>query len=421
MDKLLLTHIDKTDSETLNFYVAHGGYRNLKKAFAMGPEGVIAEVKKASLRGRGGAGFPAGLKWSFVPKGTDKPKYLVVNADESEPGTFKDRLLLEKNPHALLEGIIITCFAVGAHVCYIYVRGEFWGPVKALQRAIDEAYIRGYFGPNVGGSGFKIDCYVHRGAGAYICGEETGLLESLEGKPGKPRNKPPFPAVEGAFRCPTVVNNVETIAYIPSIIELGADRFLAMGTENNGGLKLYCISGHVKRPGVFELPMTVTLRELIYEHAGGILDDKALKMVIPGGSSTPVLTPDEIDVQMDFDSMKAIGTFLGSAATMVVAEDTDIVALTVVIAKFYAHESCGQCTPCREGTGWVHQLLVKIRDGQGTMRDIADVERICKNMMGRTICVLSDACAMPVLSIIKKYRSEFEARVVDKAEGAVQP
>lgn len=416
MTKLLTKYIHEPGCETLNFYVAHGGYNALKKAFKMKPDEVIEEVKKASLRGRGGAGFPAGIKWSFVPKDTNKPKYLVVNCDESEPGTFKDRLILEKMAHYLLEGIIISSYAVGIHHCYIYVRGEFWEPVKALQKALEEAYSRGYYGKNILGSGFDLECTIHRGAGAYICGEETGLLESLEGKPGRPRNKPPFPAVVGAFGCPTVVNNVETIAYVPAIIEMGAEAFLKMGPHaNNGGVKLYCISGHVKKPGVYELPMTTTLRELIYEHAGGIIDDKELKLVIPGGSSTPILLPDQIDVMMDFDELKKFGTFLGSAGTMIVAEGTDIVELAAVIAKFYAHESCGQCTPCREGTDWIYQLLLKIHAGQGTKADLDRILDICNNMKGQTICVLSDALADPMKSIVTKFRHEFEQRVVDAA------
>ncbi|MCA9519335.1 MAG: NADH-quinone oxidoreductase subunit NuoF [Myxococcales bacterium] len=416
MTKLLTKHIHESGCETLNFYVAHGGYSALKKAFKMKPEEVMEEVKKASLRGRGGAGFPAGIKWSFVPKDSDKPKYLVVNADESEPGTFKDRLILEKMAHYLLEGIIISSYAVGIHHCYIYVRGEFWEPVKALQKALEEAYSRGYFGKNILGSGFDLECTIHRGAGAYICGEETGLLESLEGKPGRPRNKPPFPALIGAFGCPTVVNNVETIAYVPSIIELGAEKYLQMGPhQNNGGVKMYCISGHVKKPGVYELPMNTTLRQLIYDHAGGILGDRELKMVIPGGSSTPILMPDQIDVMMDFDELKKLGTFLGSAGTMIVAEGTDIVELAAVIAKFYAHESCGQCTPCREGTDWIYQLVLKIHAGEGTKADIDRILDICNNMKGQTICVLSDALADPMKSIVTKFRHEFEARVVDAA------
>jgi NADH-quinone oxidoreductase subunit F len=411
IEKILTKNVHLPNSHTIEAYIRQGGYLSIRKAFKMKPDEVTDEVMKASLRGRGGAGFPAGRKWRFVPKDTGNPKYLTVNADEGEPGTYKDRLILEKNPHALIEGILICCYAVGIHACYIYIRGEFFRQKEILDQAIKEAYQRGLLGKNILGSGFDLECYSHAGAGAYICGEETGLLESLEGKPGRPRPKPPFPAVEGAFRCPTVVNNVETISYLPSIIEMGGEKFCKLGKEKDGGLKLYCISGHVKKPGIFELPMGTSLYEIIYAHCGGILDDKPLKAVIPGGSSTPVLTAGEIDVTMDFDSMAKAGSMLGSAATIVVAEGTCMVEFTARLAKFYSHESCGQCTPCREGTTWLYKLIKEIEAGRGREGDIEKMLEVCKGMLGTTICVLSDACAMPVESILNKFRSEFEAHI----------
>lgn len=400
------------DSHRINGYMKNGGYEALKKAMEeFQPEQIIEEVKKANLRGLGGAGFPAGMKWSFVPKITEKPKYLVVNADEGEPGTFKDRYILEKDPHMLLEGIIITCYAVGIHTAYIYIRGEYIKPAKILEESIQEAYDAGFLGNNILGKGFGLDIFVHKGAGGYICGEETALLESLEGKKGWPRLKPPFPAVVGLFRCPTVINNVETMANIPHIMRNGGDWFASLGAPRNGGNRIFCISGHVKRPGLYDLPMGTPLREIIYQHASGIRGDKKLKAVIPGGSSSPVLTAEEIDVSMDFDSVAKIGSMLGSGGIIVMDGDTCIVKATLSIAKFYAHESCGQCTPCREGTGWMKKILQRIMDGQGREGDPDKLLDIAQNILGNTICPLGDAAAMPVQAFITKFRNEFEFHV----------
>ncbi|MCK6618984.1 MAG: NADH-quinone oxidoreductase subunit NuoF [Calditrichaceae bacterium] len=411
-EKVLTGHINIPDSQKLANYEKTGGYRAWRKALKeMTSDQVIEVVKQSNLRGRGGAGFPAGMKWGFVPKTTDKPHYLLNNADESEPGTFKDRLIINGNPHSTIEGSMIASYAIRANTCYIYIRGEFVKEAKVLESAIREAYDKGYLGKNILGSGFNLDMYVHRGAGAYICGEETGLIESLEGKRGWPRIKPPFPAIEGVFRCPTIVNNVETLACVPYIIERGAEWFKSIGPASGPGPKLYCLSGHVKKPGVYELPMGVNLKELIYEYGGGILNDKKLKAVIPGGSSVPVLTAEEIDVAMDFDSLAKIGTMLGSAGVIVMDEDTDMVNALLNIAHFYRHESCGQCTPCREGTHWAEKLLKKIKSGQGTMADIDLLAEVADHINFRTICPLGDAAAMPIQSFVKKFRHEFEAKV----------
>lgn len=416
-EKVLLRDINAPESRKLSYYEKVGGYKSWKKVLKeMDPDGVIDLVKDSKLRGRGGAGFPTGMKWGFVPKNNDKPHYLLVNADESEPGTFKDRLLMDAMPHSTIEGSMIGSYAIRANVCYIYIRGEFVKEAKILEVAIAEAYDKGYLGKNIFGSGYDLDMYVHRGAGAYICGEETGLIESLEGKRGWPRIKPPFPAIEGVFRCPTIVNNVETLACVPYIVERGADWFKSIGAESGPGPKLFCISGHVKRPGVYEGPTGMPLRELIYEHAGGMLNDKKLKAVIPGGSSVPVITADEIDVNMDFDSLAAIGTMLGSAGCMVLDEDTDMVSAILNLTHFYRHESCGQCTPCREGTTWAEKVLKKIKSGNGTMQDIDLLYEMAGNIGTRTICPLGDAAAMPIESFVRKFRHEFEAYV--KAEVA---
>ncbi|MBW1872689.1 MAG: NADH-quinone oxidoreductase subunit NuoF, partial [Deltaproteobacteria bacterium] len=356
-EKVLSARFETADSMSLATYQADGGYTALKKALEMKPEEVIEVVKASGLRGRGGAGFPAGLKWSFVPKESDKPKYLCVNADEGEPGTFKDRYIMELDPHAIIEGSAITCYAFGSNVAYIYVRGEFKLPIKRLEQALAEARQAGLVGKNVLESGFDFEMWVHPGAGAYICGEETALIESNEGHRGMPRLKPPFPAVVGLFGGPTVVNNVETLAFVPHIINKGADWFAGLGPEKNGGTKLYGVSGHVKKPGIYELPMGTPLREIIYDHCGGIRNDRELKAVIPGGSSTPVLTADEIDVNMDFDSLAKIGSMLGSGAIIVMDQTTCMVRAITRLGKFYAHESCGQCSPCREGVPWIHKIL----------------------------------------------------------------
>ncbi len=389
------------------------GYTALKKAFGMSPDDIISEMKKSNLRGRGGAGFPTGMKWGFIPKQSSKPKYLVCNADESEPGTFKDRDIMRYTPHLLIEGMVIAGFSIGSHVGYIYIRGEYAREAKLLNEAIDEAYAKGFLGKNVLGSGFAFDLTVHRGAGAYICGEETGLLNSLEGKRGEPRVKPPFPAQAGAFGGPTIVNNVETLANVPFIVNRGGDWFAKLGKlEKSGGTRLLSISGHVKKPGVYEVAAgSMTIRQLIYDLAGGILNDRKLKAVIPGGSSAPVLTADEIDVIYDIEPLMKVGTMMGSAALMVVSEDYDVIRLITRITKFYAHESCGQCTPCREGCRWMEDVLERIEHGQGREEDLALLLDIADNISGKTLCALGDAAAGPVVSFVKKFRADFEARI----------
>ena len=425
-ENVLLRHEDVPDIHKLDVYLAHDGYVAARKALTtLKPEEVTALVKESNLRGRGGAGFPAGVKWGFLPKDSDKPVYLCCNADESEPGTFKDRAIIEKNTHILLEGILITCYAINAHTAYIYIRGEFAYGAKCLERALAEAYDQGLFGTDIFGTGFDLEVYVHRGAGAYICGEETGLIQSIEGKRAYPRIKPPFPAVYGLFGCPTIVNNVETLACVSSIIKNGPAWFRSIGPESGPGPKIYGVSGHVEQPGMFELPMGMPLREVIYDYAGGIKDGKQLKAVMPAGSSFPVLTPDEIDVHMDFDSMRAIGAFLGTAGIIVMDEDTCMVRALEIIDRFYHHESCGQCSPCREGTGWLHKLLVRLEEGNGKAEDIDLIDRICTNMMGNTVCVLADAAAMPTQSYLTKFRAEFVAHVTAGGcplkKAAVQP
>ena len=413
---VLLKHCQESAVLTIDDYLKVGGYQALRKAlFGMKPEQVTEEVKKSGLRGRGGAGFPTGMKWGFIPKNLDKPRYLVVNADESEPGTCKDRVIIERIPHLLMEGIAIASYAIGTHRAYLYIRGEYYDQALILEKSIHEAYQHQYFGKNIMGSGFDLDVHLHRGAGAYICGEETALLESLEGKKGWPRLKPPFPAVSGLYGCPTVINNVETLASVPSIIEKGADWFAALGTPKNGGTRLYAVSGHVKRPGTYELPLGIPLREIIFNYAGGMKDDKAVKAVIPGGTSCPVLSGEEIDVKMDFDSVAAIGSMLGSGGVVVMNEDTCMVKVLLRIARFYAHESCGQCTPCREGTTWLRKILQRIYDGNGHPQDLEVLMDVAYNMMGTTICPLSDAAAMPVRSFIQKFRKEFEYHTYEKA------
>lgn len=411
-DNVLLRHETIPDIHKLDVYVAHDGYAAARTALtSLTPADVTAQVKDANLRGRGGAGFGTGMKWGFLPKDSDKPVYLCCNADESEPGTFKDRAIIEHNTHVLLEGILISSYAIGAHTAYIYIRGEFAYGAQCLERAIVAAYANGLLGRNILGSGFDLDVYVHRGAGAYICGEETGLIESLEGKRAYPRIKPPFPAVYGLFGCPTIVNNVETLSCVPSIIRNGPDWFKSIGPESGPGPKIYGVSGHVERPGLFELPMGMPLREVIYDYAGGIKGGKHLKAVMPAGSSFPVLTPDEIDVRMDFDSMREIGAFLGTAGIIVMDEDTCMVRALEIIDRFYHHESCGQCSPCREGTGWLHKLLVRLEEGTARAEDIDLIDRICTNMTGNTVCVLADAAAMPTQSFLSKFRDEFVAHV----------
>ncbi|MCM2278037.1 MAG: NADH-quinone oxidoreductase subunit NuoF [Oligoflexia bacterium] len=413
-DETLFIQHFRESSRPLSYYLEKmAGYTALKKAFGMSQDDIINEVKKSNLRGRGGAGFPTGMKWGFIPKQSAKPKYLVCNADESEPGTFKDRDLMRYTPHVLIEGMVIGGFAIGANTGYIYIRGEYTREAKLLDEAIDEAYAKGYLGKNILGSGFNFDLTVHRGAGAYICGEETALLNSLEGKRGEPRVKPPFPAQSGAFAGPTIVNNVETLASVPFIINRGGDWFAKLGRiEKSGGTRLIGVSGHVKKPGLYELPSGgVTLRQLIYDHCGGILGDKKLKAVIPGGSSAPVLTADEIDVVYDIDPMMKIGSMLGSAAVVVVSEEMCVVRLLTRITKFYAHESCGQCTPCREGTRWMEEVLERIEHGHGREQDMNLLLDIAGNINARTLCALGDAAAGPVTSFVKKFRADFEAHI----------
>jgi len=405
----VLTPFIHKECQKLKTYQAMGGYEAARKTLAMTPEQIIEEVIKSNLRGLGGAGFSTGRKWSFIPKNSPKPIYLVINADESEPGTFKDRYVITKAAHALIEGIIIAAKAINAHTSYIYIRGEYVEPARILQQSIDEAYKAGVLGKKVLGSDYSLDLYVHRGAGAYICGEETALLESLEGKRGWPRMKPPFPAIEGLFRCPTIVNNVETIAYVPSILGKGGEWFAKLGTERNGGYRFYSVSGHVNKPDVYELPHGTPLREIIYNYAGGIRNGKKLKAVIPGGSSSPVLRPEEIDVKMDVDSLAAIGSMLGSAGVIVMDEDTDLLDVLLVTSRFYHHESCGQCSPCREGTGWMEKLLHRMKRGEGRMEDVNNLYDIASGIMGNTICPLGDAAAMPVFGFVKKFREEFES------------
>ncbi len=412
---VLSLHFGDPDGTWMDGYVADGGYDAAKKALtSMTPKQVIDEVLSANLRGLGGAGFPTGRKWSFIPA-TDKPKYLVVNADEGEPGTFKDRYLMERDPHALLEGMIIAAYAIDCHKAYVYIRGEYFRSAHRLQRAIDEAHESSWLGKDIQGSGFDLDVVIHRGAGAYICGEETALLTSLEGGKGFPRLKPPFPAISGLFSCPTIINNVETLCCVPFILRHGVERFKEIGTETQGGTRLFCVCGHVVTPGVYEAPVSITLRELI-ERAGGIRDGNQLKAVIPGGISAKILTADEIDVAMDFDSLRAAGTMAGSGGVIVMDDTTCMVEALESAAKFFADESCGQCSPCREGTGWVLRIMHRIRKGRGTIQDLDDLLAIAGDMEGTTICVFADAAAWPVQSYIAKFRNEFEEYIARSTE-----
>jgi NADH-quinone oxidoreductase subunit F len=390
-------------------YMKQGGYKAVRKALQeMKPEGILEEVKKANLRGRGGAGFPAGVKWGFVPP-VDKPKYLCVNADEGEPGTFKDRYIMSHNPHMLFEGIIITSYCVGIHSAYIYIRGEYEAVAQRLEEGISEAYKKGFLGKNILNSGFDLDIIVHRGAGAYICGEETALLESLEGKRGNPRLKPPFPASVGLFQCPTVINNVETISNIPHIILNGAEWFVRQGLPEDGGTRIFGVSGMVEKPGIYELPIGTSLKDIINVHAGGMKKGKKLKAVIPGGMSAPILKANEIDIKMDFDTLVNAESMLGSAAIIVIDTGTSMLDVLKVITKFYSHESCGQCTPCRLGTSWINKIVNRMIEGKGSKKDIDNIVRLASNILGHTLCPLGDAAAMPILSLTKKFRKELES------------
>jgi len=408
-EKILLRHEDVPDIIKLAVYESDGGYRSARRALTENsPQEIVDLVKASNLRGRGGAGFPAGVKWGFLPKDSPLPRYLCVNADESEPGTFKDRQIIENNPHLLLEGCLISSYAIQSHRAYIYIRGEFARGAKILESAIAEAYAAGHFGKNIYGGGYDLDICVHRGAGAYVCGEETGLIASLEGTRGYPRVKPPFPATYGVFGAPTIVNNVETLSCVPPIVARGAEWFRGIGPEKCPGPKLYGVSGQVNRPGVFELPMGTSLREIIEVHAGGVWKGKRLKAVIPGGTSVPVFKADEIDVAMDFDSVAKAGSMLGSAGIIVMDEDTCMVRALQTLMKFYHHESCGQCTPCREGTGWLHRLTTRLEEGGSVPGDVDLLARVADNMLGNTICLLADAAAVPVTSFVQKFRGEFE-------------
>jgi NADH-quinone oxidoreductase subunit F len=413
-EPVLTRNVGRPEALTVAGYRRNGGYEGLAKALQMEPDAIIEEVKKSGLRGRGGAGFSAGLKWSFIPKGNAKPKYLVCNADESEPGTFKDRLLMEYDPHQLIEGCAICCYAVGAATCYIYIRGEYTAAAAILERAIKDAYDNRLLGDGVLGTGFKLDMYVHRGAGAYICGEETGMLESLEGKRGQPRVKPPFPAVVGAFGCPTVINNVETLANVPHILVRGADWFKAIGTdEKNTGPKLYAISGHVERPGTYEHPIGISFRDLL-ESAGGMYKGGTLKAYIPGGASAPILPASQIDLKMDFDQVAKAGSMLGSAAVIVMDDTTCLVRAVARLAKFFNHESCGQCTPCREGTNWMELLLKRIEHGEGRPGDEKLLLSVSGNVGGNSLCALGDAAIGPVRSLVQTFPEEVERHIVEK-------
>jgi len=408
-EKILTKNFGLKNNFKIDVYLKHKGYEAVRKALReMKPEEILEEAKKANLRGRGGAGFPAGVKWGFVPD-VDKPKYLCVNADEGEPGTFKDRYIMSHDPHLLIEGIIITSYCVGIHQAFIYIRGEYEAVAQRLEGAISEAYEMGFLGKDILGTGFDLDVIVHRGAGAYICGEETGLLESLEGKRGHPRLKPPFPASIGLFQCPTVINNVETLSNIPVIILKGAEWFCKKGLPKDGGTRVFGVSGVIRNPGVYELPMGTSLRDIIFKYAGGMKAGKKLKAVIPGGMSAPILREDEIDIKMDFDSLVEAKSMLGSAAIIVIDEDTSILDVLKAVSKFYSHESCGQCTPCRIGTSWINKIVKRIIQGKGKREDIDTIQRLANNILGKTLCPLGDAAAMPINSITEKFRDELES------------
>lgn len=419
MEKVLLPDIK--DYHKIEVYLAHGGYEALKKALTIEPAAVTDEVKKSNLRGRGGACFPAGLKWSFMPKDSAKPKYLCVNGDESEPGTFKDRQIFEFNPHLLIEGTLIAAYAMGVRSSYIYIRGEYGKWIRMLQKAIDDAYARGFIGENILESGFTSHVTIHKGAGAYICGEESSLMNSIEGERGYPRVKPPFPAQYGLWGCPTTINNVETISCVPLILKKGAQWFAGIGAPKHPGPILVGVSGHVNKPGVYEMPTGVPLLEIINTYCGGVPGNKKIKAVIPGGSSTPILRGDALEgVCMDADSLKGAGSAVGTAGMIVMDEDTDLIRVISRISKFYYHESCGQCTPCREGTGWLYKILKRFEKGEGRKEDINLLMDVANNIEGNTICALGDAAAWPVQSMIRQFRDEFEKRVTQNQQTSVE-
>ncbi|MFL5368008.1 MAG: NADH-quinone oxidoreductase subunit NuoF [Myxococcales bacterium] len=413
--RILTADWDKPQSWTLETYRAGGGYQEaLPKALKMQPQQIVDEVVKSNLRGRGGAGFPTGMKWGFVRKETSFPKYLTVNADEGEPGTFKDREILLRSPHMFVEGLVIGCYAIECHLTYVYCRGEFRETaLKRVQTAIDEAYAEGYAGKNVLGSGFDVDIRVVYGAGAYICGEETAMLESIEGRKGYPRLKPPFPANAGGglFKQPTAVNNVETLANMPAIVNMGGEEYSKIGVPKNGGTRLFAISGHVKKPGVYEAPMGITFRKLLDEYAGGMREGSVLKAIIPGGASSAIMTAEEVDWANDFDTLKAKKTMAGSGAVVYLDQSVNMAHALANVMHFFAHESCGQCTPCREGTAWLSRLLDKIAEGRGERQDVDNVHQIARQMEMKTICALADGAAMPAKSYIEKFRADFDALV----------
>jgi NADH-quinone oxidoreductase subunit F len=411
----LTEHFADDSFRTLDGYLARGGYEAARKAIReMRPADVVQLVKDSGLQGRGGAGFSTGLKWSFMPQDAARPQYLVCNADESEPGSFKDRILMERGPHLMLEGILIAARATGAEKTFVYVRGEYAHPARCLEQAISEAYARGYLGGDVMGTGFRHDVVVTRGAGAYICGEETGLLESLEGKKGMPRKKPPFPAEYGAFGMPTTVNNVETFCHVPHIVRRGAEWFRSIGTEKSPGTTLFGVSGHVVRPGLYELPLGTPLSEIVFHHAKGVPGGKRVKGVIPGGMSMPILPADQLDVRMASEFLRERKTMLGTGGVMVMDEDTCMVRAGCVITYFFRDESCGQCTQCREGTGWLHKIFQRIERGEGETSDLAVLEDVAAKMEGQTICAFADAAAWPVQGLLRHFRSDFELHVRER-------
>lgn len=417
--QILLKNIHQPHQDRLAEYEQRGGYKAIRQALGMDPLKIIDEVKASGLRGRGGAGFSTGMKWSFVPRNSGKPVYLINNADESEPGTFKDRVLLERDPHLCIEGMLIAAWALQSNMSFIYIRGEYAYPYRQIQRAIEEAYKKGYLGERIFGSNFTHHMVVHRGAGAYICGEETGLIESLEGKKGQPRLKPPFPAVVGLYSSPTVVNNTETLAALPWIIENGSAAYAAIGTQKSAGTKLISASGHINKPGVYEIELGYPLMQFIEDECGGIREGGKLKAVIPGGSSVPVLRADELaGVNIDYESLRDAGTMLGSGGFMVMDDSTDMVEAVLNLAHFYSHESCGQCTPCREGGHWVEKIFKRIAKGEGRNSDLQLIESVCGQIAGHTICPFGEALATPALSFIKKFPEEFKDRIAAAVGGA---
>lgn len=420
--RILTANFHHEDQADLAPYESRGGYQAIRKALKTEPADLISEVKESGLRGRGGAGFPTGVKWGFVPKDSGKPIYLLNNADESEPGTFKDRTLMERDPHLCLEGMMIASWALGANWSCIYIRGEFAYPSVRMQRAVEQAYAAGYLGKNIFGSGFDLDIVVHRGAGAYICGEETGLIESLEGNKGQPRIKPPFPAVVGLYGCPTVVNNTETLAALPWIIENGAAAYRAIGTEKSAGTKLFSASGHINSPGVYEVDLGYNLLEFIERECGGVWKGRELKACIPGGSSVPVLRADQLSgVCLDYESIAEAGSMLGSGGFMVMDETTDMVDACANLQHFYTHESCGQCTPCREGARWVESMVNRLHRGEGSPSDFLVLNNVTEQIGGHTICPFGDALIAPIRSFLEQYRGEFEKKLelsIDSQLGA---